>query len=499
MMRTLTSLRGSAIVLTASLALLATPSLQSAHAQEDVVTPALQEFNTLVRENTDNENIINLAQRISVVCPQLTVSFDEDIDVTNPDFTTSVDAGREAGTVEGDLVGRCTGAILTTLGGDIDGGLNILGQLAGEETLGLDTVVSGLNRSQTQVVAARLGAFTAGSAARSVVAETDRPVILASVSYPNAIQSGGTATDANGMAGAFSDETDLGMGWSGYVNGYFSFGEQDPTQLEAGFDFDSYSLSIGADRSVGQRSMLGAALTVGQTDVEFEANAGDTETMAVSISGYGATNFTDQLSASLMASYGFIEHETARRIQYFDGFDEVDRIARGETDGDQFEITGTADYTLQAGALSWGPTARISYIQQNTDGYEETGALGLNLVYDDQESASLTTGIGLSAFYAISTDQGVFVPYGRIEWEHEFDDDARSFAVRYVGDTFATLPDAPASVIQTASPDRDRARLGAGVSTQLAGGLSGFVDYETLLGLEDVSAHTFAVGVRWAF
>jgi len=297
MMRTLTSLRGSAIVLTASLALLATPSLQSAHAQEDVVTPALQEFNTLVRENTDNENIINLAQRISVVCPQLTVSFDEDFDVTNPDFTTSVDAGREAGTVEGDLVGRCTGAILTTLGGDIDGGLNILGQLAGEETLGLDTVVSGLNRSQTQVVAARLGAFTAGSAARSVVAETDRPVILASVSYPNAIQSGGTATDANGMAGAFSDETDLGMGWSGYVNGYFSFGEQDPTQLEAGFDFDSYSLSIGADRSVGQRSMLGAALTVGQTDVEFEANAGDTETMAVSISGYGATNFTDQLSA----------------------------------------------------------------------------------------------------------------------------------------------------------------------------------------------------------
>ncbi len=457
----------------------------------------LDTFISVVNENTSNPQLTSLADRIVAICPQLTLQFDPDFDPTNPEFDTSVDAGREAGTAQGDLVGRCTAAI-EVANGVVDGVapssvIGALEQIAGEETIALDAVVAGTVRPQTQAIAARVASFSVAPATRLAF----RTQWSAPVRFADASDALGYQSDAGN--GGFGTEGEIGRGFSGFLTGYYFTGDQDPTSLESGFDFDGYSITGGIDKMFSDKFVLGLAGGYTDTEIDFDDAAGGIETEAYSISGYGVANLSDALQASLMTSYSFVDYRSERNISYSDGRDVIDRTAVGETDATQFAITAAANYTFQSGPISWGPTARFSYLRQHVDGFEETGASGLDLAYNDERSFSVTSGLGLNAAYTASTSAGVFTPYVRAEWEHEYDDDARVFSVRYVADTFAETIANPAAVVVTDAPDRDRARIGAGVAAQFRRGVSGFVDYETVVALENVSSHTISAGLRVEF
>jgi outer membrane autotransporter protein len=153
-------------------------------------------------------------------------------------------------------------------------------------------------------------------------------------------------------------------------------------------------------------------------------------------------------------------------------------------------------YDFSTGGFTFGPFARVNYIMVDIDGYREEidntdPGFGLVLEFESQDVESLTSVVGAQASYAISTGLGVLLPQVRFEWEHEFKDESRTITARFVADPTRT----PIEYV-TDNPDRDFFNVGVGLSAIFRVGLSAFVHYETVLGLEDVTVHDIVLGVR---
>jgi outer membrane autotransporter protein len=139
---------------------------------------------------------------------------------------------------------------------------------------------------------------------------------------------------------------------------------------------------------------------------------------------------------------------------------------------------------------------RINYIKLDIDGYREeidntNPGFGWALAFDDQDVESLTTALGGQVSYAISTGVGVLLPQVRFEWEHEFLNASRTLTARFIND-----PQRAPIRFVTDGPDRDFFNIGIGLSATFRGGVAAFVQYDTVLGLEDVTRHTVVLGVR---
>lgn len=172
----------------------------------------------------------------------------------------------------------------------------------------------------------------------------------------------------------------------------------------------------------------------------------------------------------------------------------VDRTATGDTESDLFSLTIGGGYETSKDALTYGVYARLSYLEVDVDGYTEQGALGLDLIVDDQEVKSLVSIIGGRISKAFSRRSGVLIPQGWVEWHHEFEDDSETIVTRYLND-----PNALSLLVQTDDPDEDFFVLGGGVSAVFKGGTQAFVDIQTVLELEDVTNTILTAGVRREF
>jgi outer membrane autotransporter protein len=130
------------------------------------------------------------------------------------------------------------------------------------------------------------------------------------------------------------------------------------------------------------------------------------------------------------------------------------------------------------------------------DGYDENDRnnTGLALSVSKQKATSLVSILGVRGSYAISTSWGVILPQVRLEYEHEFEDDARATLTRFTLDTrnttFAVIND---------SPDRNYFNGGLGLLLVLPGGVMPYVDYEGLVGYSGFDRHRVTAGLRLEF
>src|SRR4029450_5082169 len=167
--------------------------------------------------------------------------------------------------------------------------------------------------------------------------------------------------------------------------------------------------------------------------------------------------------------------------------------------GHHFSFSAGAGYDFRQGALTFGPLARLQYFKLKIDGYQEKltntqPGFGWALALDSQDVESLTTVLGGRASYAISTGLGVLLPQVRLEWEHEFKNDSRILTAQFLND-----PQRQPIRFTTDSPDRNYANIGVTLSATFRGGIAAFIDYETVLGLANVSRHDITLGIRGEF
>ena len=274
----------------------------------------------------------------------------------------------------------------------------------------------------------------------------------------------------------------------------FAFGDQDGSRREDAFDLTSGGVVVGVDQWLGERAIVGAAFQYERRDLEFDSNGrvsrGEVESNAYGLSLYGSLD-TELVRLDGVASFVHSDLKQERRLLSQTTGYGLNRTARSDTSSQTYSAALTASRDFVRDAFVLTPFAELGYQAVRINGFAETGSGGLNLRVDPQDVHSLQSWLGLRLSYALSTEVGVLLPQLRAGWRHEYLDDDRDIDARFLLDTSSTDVSP-----QTDDPDRDFFVVGVGLSFTLPRGLQPYVDYDTVLGLRDVSNHMVRAGLR---
>lgn len=419
----------------------------------------------------------SMAGAIDSVCPRL-VAAAATLDATQTDLRLRCTEMRQtANALQG------SGGTAFSLGLSSQELADALGRLSPEEVGSQSQLAVNGGTNQARTIGARLSALRGGARGFSLGASR--------LEFPGklyALADVGTRTDAaTSPSAAISSE--LGSRLGAFVNARLTFGDKDATSREQGFSFVSGGLTGGVDYRVTDNVILGVALSYTRSSADINFNLGETTSHSFGISAYG-TYYVGAFYLDGHAGFEWNEYKTEREIAYAT----VSREATGKPSGQQYTGNVGAGYDFRVGPATLTPYARAEYVHLDIDSFTETGAIGLNLFIDRQSVDSLQTALGGRAAYTINTPFGVLAPQVSVEWRHEFLNDSRSVTAKYAVDPFNTF-----FVIPTDDPDRDYVALAVGLSAVFSKGVSAFLNYETALGLRDVTNHAFVAGVRFEF
>lgn len=196
---------------------------------------------------------------------------------------------------------------------DAEGFGNALQWVAHEELNSAGQLGSNAMASQLSGVTARMQALRLGMAGVTLALNTPS-------------SHSGTAT-RGGSAGE-----DLVSRWSGFVSGSIGSGEQDPSDNEDAFGFDTDTLTLGVDYRIDDTRVAGIAAGTYKTSLVFDSSKsvvfGDFEQRGWLLTGYGSYTPGDfHVDGSL--TLGTATTDASRRINYpsnnplIDGVDET--------------------------------------------------------------------------------------------------------------------------------------------------------------------------------
>lgn len=297
----------------------------------------------------------------------------------------------------------------------------------------------------------------------------------------------GSAADEPG--GLLSDK------WGLWVRGNFSFGEKDASGASPAFDADQWAFVGGLDYRLSDKAVIGAALSYGSSSVDFAADDGALDTDSFSLSLYGSAYAAKNFYFDGIVNVANSQYDADRNITYVDGTGLINTDATGDTDGMTLSGGLSAGYDFLLGGLTISPNVGFFYIDTTIDSFTESGAGGLNLIYDEQKFKSLTGNAGVRLTYAWNVAWGVLLPHLRADYVREFEDDVDVFGVRFAADPNAAS--APPVLVATDNPDTSYWRLAAGFSAQFKHGVSGYVEYQRLESFEFISFQDVSIGLRF--
>jgi outer membrane autotransporter protein len=298
---------------------------------------------------------------------------------------------------------------------------------------------------------------------------------------------GGASADEPG--GLLSDK------WGLWARGNFSFGKKDQSPTSPAFDADQWAFVGGLDYRLSDKAVLGLALSYGSSSVDFKSDDGKLDTDSFSLSLYGSAYAAKNFYFDGIFNFQNSSYDAFRNITYVDGLGLVSADASGNTDGTTLSGGLSAGYDFLAGGLTISPNIGFFYIDTTIDGFTESGAGGLNLIYDEQKFKSMTGNAGLRLTYAWNLSWGVLLPHLRVDYVREFEDDVDVFGVRFANDPNAAST-APV-LVATDNPDTSYWRLAGGFSAQFKHGVSGYIEYQRLESFEFISFQDVSIGLRF--
>ncbi len=442
--------------------------------------------------------------------------------------------------VEGDLFLRCNELVQTSqalqgvtsvtrnLGLTDPEMLAAIQQVSGEELHSQTTLSTRVTSGQFTNIAGRMNAMRVGvgSAAMGGRLVSTGPFDDPDRNAPGYQNLSLDTRDVRGGAAAADDIAGSRVGW--FIEGNFNTGDRDATANEDGFDFDSTSFTVGLDYLLDS-GVIGFSVGLDNYEADFDTvllvNGGKVEVEGTSGSIFGAL-FRGNVYVDGIVSFGRLDSDTTRRAFYpsmntcpvnqpCPGEDDT---LLGETDGDYLAAGATLGFDTTRGNWDISTTVSVAYRDIELDAYNETDPMGggLSLAYDKQEIESLRSVLGIAFTGTFSRDFGILSPHFRLEWHHEFEDDPNRLLAKYaVEDQLAAngvMGAAGAGVfsldtaqciscfaINSDKVDSDFALAGIGISAVFARRVQLYLMYDALLGLDNLTSHSIAVGLRGQF
>ena len=306
-----------------------------------------------------------------------------------------------------------------------------------------------------------------------------------------------SATEGNASADTLGFSR-LGL----FINGNFGSGNKDVTANEDGFRFDTQGITAGLDYRFTDNFILGGAVGYANTETDIDSAVGNLDADSFTGSLFGTYYQSDKLYIDGSISYGHSSYDQHRNVRYAltDGTT-VDQTFSADYDGDQFAATLSSGYELNFNRFTLTPQSRLQYIQADLNGYSENAVSnpsangsGWGVKIDNQNLESFTLALGGHINYAVSQSWGVLFPYASFEWVHEFENDNDKVSGRFLGD-----PSRTTFFLPTDALDQDYFNLGIGLSVLFTKGSAAFLNYQTVLGYDDLDQHNVSAGIRFEF
>ncbi len=158
-------------------------------------------------------------------------------------------------------------------------------------------------------------------------------------------------------------------------------------------------------------------------------------------------------------------------------------------------MTLASGYGLPFGPLLLTPIARFLYQHTGVKALTEEGALGADLQYGSSSVNTVLSFLGADAQYTIPTSFGVLFPIARFHWAHQYSPGNTAVSVAYSND-----PSLLSSFILPGTQNsRNYFDLGVGVTLPFSATHSVFINYDSILGLNNTTYNSFTAGIRLNF
>lgn len=423
-----------------------------------------------------NPNQQGVAGAIDAACPQLAAG-----------------PPPPAGSPAADLLARCSEIVAAAAGRpqDVQEALNQLlpDEAAPQATASLSIRDSQLRNLDVRMDALRGAGRGTGSALSGLQLRTNSGVLPLDL-FQSLAQ--GVADDLEGSG--------LVSPWGVFLTGTIGRVDRDSTSNNPGFDGDTLSLTGGIDYRFSNWVVAGIALGYDDNGIDLVNDSGSIDTRALTLSLYGSYASESGYYLDGRWAYGQLDFDLARNIRYRLGSNPVDVTATASPEGRSRLLAFTLGRDFNRQRWNLGAYLRGELSRIDLDGYVESidaqggAGQGLAIRVDRRELDSRTGTLGLRVGYSSSRSWGVLLPYGRLEWVHEFEDEVPLTIARFVND-----PTGTPITFSGEAQDEGYGNVALGFTAVFAQGRSAFVQYERRYAQDNFSRQTFTVGGRFEF
>jgi outer membrane autotransporter protein len=272
-------------------------------------------------------------------------------------------------------------------------------------------------------------------------------------------------------------------GWSGFFEGYGSWGDRENDGSQIGYDYDTYGALLGAEKFMRYDLLVGGSIGYGRTNVESNDGLSGLDVDSLSASLYG-TWFDNDHYISLMFGYGYHSYDSVV-------FAAPPLRAKGDFEAHTFTLAPEVGKLFRWGRLDLEPFAGMRYTHFRQEGYTEKGAGAANLTVGRDTDDQLSTELGVRFRTTISLDNGSqLTPQLKLAWIHDFSDEVETTA-RLTGANTA---------FRTTGIDvvSDIFNIGLGLNWRMDSSKTLYTEYDAELG-SGYEAHTLQAGIRILF
>jgi outer membrane autotransporter protein len=304
----------------------------------------------------------------------------------------------------------------------------------------------------------------------------------------------GALTDTTGKpstqrGGGASSDRDPFERFGVFIQGDVDIGKFDGSGSQQAFDVRTKGLTLGADYRFKGNHVLGAAIGVMKADTDLADDVGSNDAKGYSFSLFGEYVPFDKAYVDVTANFGRNRYESTRRVIGAAG-DRVDY--NGSVHGDQFGVSVVLGYQYFVDSLTLQPYGRVEYVDAKIDAFRESGGPDA-LEFGGQHYRSTVLSVGGQAHYSIAMSWGALVPYARAEYQYTAHSSADQVTAQLAGVAASN------SVLPALGVDRNYGNIALGATALMPQGISGFFNYQHLLGKQDFREDRFTLGVRLDF
>ncbi|HWB57859.1 MAG TPA: autotransporter domain-containing protein [Chthoniobacteraceae bacterium] len=270
--------------------------------------------------------------------------------------------------------------------------------------------------------------------------------------------------------------------WGFFMEGSGEFARASSDLNSAGYNFTTAGVTLGADYRFNDHfvaGIMGGYANTGATTV----NNGSVAVNGGRLGVYG-TLYGNGLYLDGMAAGGYNSYDTHRLG--------LGGIARGNTDGAEFDGLLSTGYDAHQGALTFGPVVSLQYTHVGINGFNEAGSLApLNILSQSQDSLRSKAGFRISYGWKLG---GVTVtPAMSAGWQHEYLNSAFALDSQFANGA--------GNVFTTRGPalGRDSVVVDGGVSVQWSPRVATYLYYYGELGRTNYQLNSVTGGVRLSF